>query len=60
MVRLKNAFMKCYLAFIMLFLYAPILVLIVLSFNDSRSRVTWGGFTLRWYATLFSNRSWRR
>ncbi len=56
MVRLKNAFMKCYLAFIMLFLYAPILVLIVLSFNDSRSRVTWGGFTLRWYATLFSNR----
>lgn len=56
MVRLKNAFKKCYLAFILLFLYAPIFVLIVLSFNDSRSRVTWGGFTLEWYGKLFSNR----
>ena len=56
MVRLKNAFMKCYLALILVFLYAPILVLVVLSFNDSRSRVTWGGFTLRWYGSLFSNR----
>ena len=56
MVRLKNAFMKCYLVFILLFLYAPILVLVVLSFNDSRSRVTWGGFTLEWYGRLFSNR----
>lgn len=56
MVRLKNAFMKCYLVFILLFLYAPILVLVVLSFNDSRSRVTWGGFTTEWYGRLFSNR----
>ena len=56
MVRLKKAFMKCYLAFILLFLYAPIFVLIVLSFNNSRSRVTWGGFTLEWYGSLFSNR----
>lgn len=56
MVKLKNAFMKCYLAFILLFLYAPIFVLIVLSFNDSRSRVTWGGFTLEWYGKLFSSR----
>lgn len=56
MVRLKNAFMKCYLAFILVFLYAPIFVLIVLSFNSSRSRVTWGGFTLEWYGKLFSSR----
>ncbi len=56
MVRVKNIFMKCYLALILFFLYAPILVLVVLSFNDSRSRVTWGGFTLRWYGSLFSNR----
>ena len=56
MVRVKNVFMKCYLALILIFLYAPILVLVVLSFNDSRSRVTWGGFTLRWYGSLFSNR----
>lgn len=55
MVKLKNLFLKCYLAFIILFLYAPIFVLIVLSFNNSRSRVTWGGFTLDWYVRLFSN-----
>ena len=36
-------------------LYAPILVLIVESFNSSRSRVTWGGFTLSWYVKLFNN-----
>lgn len=56
MVRLKNALKKCYLVFILLFLYAPIFVLIVLSFNSSRSRVTWGGFTLEWYGKLFSSR----
>ncbi len=55
MVRLKRIISKCYLAFIILFLYAPIFVLVLLSFNSSRSRVTWGGFTLDWYAKLFSN-----
>ena len=37
-------------------LYAPIAVLIVLSFNASRSRGTWGGFTLQWYVELFQDR----
>lgn len=37
------------------FLYAPILVLVVLSFNDSRFGVHWNGFTLRWYAKLFDS-----
>ena len=40
---------------IFLFLYLPIIVLIVLSFNDSKAKVVWGGFTLRWYRELFSN-----
>ncbi|WP_432408481.1 ABC transporter permease [Wukongibacter sp. M2B1] len=40
---------------IYLFLYAPILILIVFSFNDSRSRGSWGGFTLKWYKALFSD-----
>ena len=53
---LKNLLSRCYIGLIVLFLYAPILVLIVLSFNRSRSRVTWGGFTLEWYGQLFSNR----
>jgi len=34
-------------------MYAPILVLMVFSFNDSPSRAHWGGFSLRWYQELF-------
>lgn len=37
------------------FLYAPILVLIIFSFNDSKSTAKWEGFTLDWYNTLFQN-----
>ncbi len=39
-----------------LFLYAPIFVLIVFSFNDSKSRTVWQGFSLRWYVELFQDR----
>lgn len=53
--KLKDWLSRFYLVLIMIFLYAPIFVLIVLSFNKSRSRVQWGGFTLDWYASLFSN-----
>ena len=55
MVRSKRFFMKFYLVLIIAFLYIPIVVLVVLSFNNSRSRVVWGGFTLEWYRTLFHN-----
>lgn len=54
--RIKDWVSRCYIALIMIFLYAPIFVLIVLSFNNSRSRVVWGGFTLDWYVRLFSNK----
>lgn len=54
--RIKDWISRFYLGLIILFLYAPIAVLIVLSFNSSRSRVVWGGFTLNWYSRLFSNR----
>ncbi len=47
---------KFYTFIIFLFLYAPILVLMVLSFNETKSRSVWGGFTLKWYFELFSNR----
>lgn len=46
---------RIYNGLIFLFLYSPIVVLIVYSFNDSRSRVKWGGFTLDWYRDLFQN-----
>lgn len=39
----------------LVFLYAPVLVLIVYSFNDSRFAVAWQGFTLRWYSGLIEN-----
>ncbi len=46
---------KIYNGLIFTFLYAPIAVLIIYSFNDSKNRVQWGGFTLDWYRDLFSN-----
>ncbi|MCR4650823.1 MAG: ABC transporter permease [Lachnospiraceae bacterium] len=47
---------KLYLVLILIFLYAPIATLIVLSFNSSRTRAKWGGFSFKWYVALFSNR----
>ena len=44
------------MALVFLFLYAPIFVLIVFSFNDSSSRTVWQGFTLRWYVELVQDR----
>lgn len=46
---------KIYIALIVLFLYAPIGTLVVLSFNRSKTRAKWGGFTLQWYTALFQN-----
>ncbi|MFY9214562.1 MAG: ABC transporter permease [Tissierellaceae bacterium] len=46
---------KLYVFLIFLFLYAPIAVLIVFSFNDGRTSGTWSGFTLRWYVELFKD-----
>lgn len=38
-----------------LFLYAPIVILAIMSFNASRLVSVWGGFSTKWYATLFEN-----
>jgi spermidine/putrescine transport system permease protein len=38
-----------------LFLYAPIIILVVFSFNASRFVTSWGGFSFRWYGELFQN-----
>ena len=46
---------RIYLGLILLFLYAPIAVLIVFSFGESKSRAAWGGFSLKWYVKLFEN-----
>jgi len=46
---------RFYLGAILFFMYAPIAVLIIFSFNNSRSRGTWEGFTLDWYIRLFND-----
>lgn len=50
---MKKFFKNFYLLLIFLFLYAPIVVLMIFSFNDSKSRRLWNGFTTRWYVELF-------
>ena len=46
---------KVYTWFIMVFLYLPIFVLIAYSFNESKSRAVFTGFSFKWYQELFSN-----
>ena len=53
---MTKALKRVYVALIFIFLYAPIATLIVLSFNASRTRAKWGGFTFKWYIELFRNR----
>ena len=48
-------FEKLYMALILVFMYAPIVTMIVISFNASKSRAKWGGFSTKWYTALFSN-----
>lgn len=52
---IKKSLQKLYLALIFIILYAPIVTLMVLSFNQSKTRSKWGGFTLKWYKELFQN-----
>ena len=49
---MRSKIEKLYMGIILLFMYAPILTLIVLSFNSSKSRARWGGFTFKWYINL--------
>ena len=46
---------KSYLALIMIFLYIPIVVLIIQSFNKGESRANWEGFSFDWYVALFQD-----
>lgn len=51
----NGLFSRSYLFVVFLFLYAPILVLIVFSFNAAKSSAVWTGFTLDWYIQLSQN-----
>ena len=48
---------RAYNALILFFLYAPIFVLIVFSFNSTKNRRVWSGFSLEWYEQLFRDSS---
>lgn len=52
---MKRLCSKLYTGFIFLFLYAPIFVVIIFSFNSTKSRTVFEGFTLKWYAELFAD-----
>ncbi|MBP1889565.1 spermidine/putrescine transport system permease protein [Clostridium moniliforme] len=46
---------RFYLAIIFIFLYAPIVTLMIFSFNNSKSMGKWNGFTFKWYGELIHN-----
>ncbi len=54
---MKRFCSRLYLILIFVLLYAPILTLIILSFNNSKTRAKWGGFTGRWYVSMFQDRA---
>ncbi len=47
--------LRLWLAAVGLFLYAPLAILMLFSFNDSKRTIVWRGFTTRWYAALFQD-----
>ena len=55
MKKLHAFFRGTYLGLMLLFLYAPIIVLMAFSFNDSKTMGHWTGFSLKWYSALFSD-----
>ena len=50
-----NRWLSAFAVAIYAFLFAPIVVLIIFSFNNSRRTFVWKGFTLDWYPTLLAN-----
>lgn len=54
---MRKLIKRSYLTLILLFLYTPIVVLIVQSFNAGKSRAKWEGFSFRWYAELLKDQA---
>ena len=57
MTRKPGPLGRLYYAFILFFLYAPIFVLVVFSFNSTKSRTVWTGFSFDWYKQLITDSS---
>ena len=54
-MKARNRLLGAYSTLVYAFLFAPIVVLIVFSFNDARRSIVWRGFTTEWYPRLFEN-----
>ena len=50
-----SPFLKLMLALGLAFLYIPLLILVIYSFNDSKLVTVWGGFSRKWYGKLLEN-----
>ncbi|MFO7881163.1 MAG: ABC transporter permease subunit [Kosmotogaceae bacterium] len=56
----KRRFSLFFSIMVIIFLYLPVITLVILSFNQSRHGVLWTGFTFKWYSDLFANKEvWR-
>lgn len=53
----RKFWMRSWVALTMVFLYAPLIVLMIFSFNDSKRNVMWKGFTLKYYDKALGNSS---
>ena len=51
----RSLFLNSTAAFGFIFLYAPIISLIIYSFNESKLVTVWGGWSVKWYGELFQN-----
>jgi len=54
-VRAQDIFLGTWTVLVMAFLYVPILLLVVFSFNSSRLNIRWEGFSTKWYESLLAN-----
>ncbi len=55
MTKFWNFCKRFYLVILLIFIYLPILMLMIFSFNDGKSMTKWSGFTFDWYKKLFTN-----
>lgn len=53
---MENKLKKLYISLVFIFIYAPIFVLILYSFNDSKLRGSFTGITFKWYVELFNDK----
>lgn len=53
----RRRWLQLFIAAAFLFLYAPIITLVIFSFNDSRRNIVWNGFTTKYYAKAWNNES---